>query len=421
MKKTRVRQELPITASTGALRYRRKIPLPVYKQQPRVPTPSPPASKLQPKKLHPASPQPQPLEQELLDSGPCRRSPAGRRFRPKSRRFRQQQQKQNQQPVVLQQVLWKAKAMQQSTPAALAVMLGQQQQRDCNEDAETLRKVTETKQVDAAARVVSSSFVAGLSSQETQSGSEDETVFLPYSSGVMPSIEWRVEKAQEEVVQETDREDLARPVKLAEETRDDQVGVETTAATRGTQRQKYKLKQKQRRRAAKEKRRTRHRAHMEHEQLCAREDAGETLEDEAAKADVVDSPAIDVDVCRSVLLSVKEVAPCIVVGDVACPVVAGSGEQVGGATTASDQGEVSEAGDQEIVPGSCQRTTGPLLHERQMSCRESFVVEKSGFDAASSYDFFKHRTLTALSIAVDALLTYTAAAAAASCCDDRLL
>uniref|UniRef100_A0AAV1TGH3 Uncharacterized protein n=1 Tax=Peronospora matthiolae TaxID=2874970 RepID=A0AAV1TGH3_9STRA len=381
MKTTRVRQELPSTASTGALRYRRKVPLPVDKQQPQASTPSPPASKHQPKRPHPAPIQPQPLAQELLDSRPCRRSPAGRRFRPKSRRFRQQ--KQNQQPMVLQQVLWKAKAMQQSTPAALAVTLGQLQQRGCKEDAETLRKVTKTKQVDAAARDVSSSFAAGLSSQETQSGSEDETVFLPYSSGVMPSIEWRVDKAREEVVHETERADLARPATLAEEMRDDQVGVETTASTRGTQRQKYKLKQKQRRRAAKEKRRTGHRAHVEHEQLCAREDGGETLKDEAAKADV--------DVCRSVLLSVKEAAPCIVVGDVACPVVADSGEQAGDATTASEQGKFGEASGQEIVPGSCQRTTGPLLRERPMSCRESFVVEKSGFDAASSYDFFKHR------------------------------
>ena len=414
MKTSRAHQLLPSAPPARALRYRRKVPLlpnekpQVEKPLPqpqlpeRVPAPSPAASKQQPTALQQQQQQqaqnvqPRARAQELPESRQRRRSPADRRFRSESRRSKQQ-------PPLLKQLLWKAKAMQ-PTPAARALTLVQQQ-RECTKETALVQEVTKEKRVDAAARVVSSTFVVGLSSQETQSGSEDETIFLPFTRDAVPAVRtstaWQVDKREENGVGEPDREDAAGPVTLSEEGLDDEGGLDqVVAATRVTQRQKYKLKQKQRRGAAKEKKRMQQQMKQDHEQLNAREDTGPTLDDENTTTGAVHSPATvdtsepDAAVCRSVLVEVKEVEPFIVVGDVACPVVAGSGEELGRATTAaSDEGELGEASAQEeTVQGSCQSMID-ALDEIRVEHRESFVVAKSGFDAASSYDFFKHRTL----------------------------
>ncbi|CAI5730253.1 unnamed protein product [Hyaloperonospora brassicae] len=404
MKTSRAQQLLlPSAPPARALRYRRKVPpLPAEKPQVeepqpqlpgRVPAPSPPASKQQLTELQQTqNAQPRARAQELPESRPRRRSPADRRFRSESRRSKQ--------PPLLKQLLWKAKAMQ-PTPATLARTLVQQQ-RECTKEAELVQEVTKEKRVDAAARVASSTFVVGLSSQETQSGSEDETIFLPFTRDVVPAVRtstaWQVGKREENGVGGPDRGDAAGPVTLSEEVLDDEGGLDQAAAsTRVTQRQKYKLKQKQRRGAAKEKKRMQHQMKQGHEQLYAREDTGSSLDDENTTTDAVDSPTMmdtsepDAAVCRSVLVEVKEVEPFIVVGDVACPVVAGSDEELGVATAAPDEGELDEASAQEeTVQGSCQSMID-ALDEIRVECRESFVVAKSGFDAASSYDFFKHR------------------------------
>ncbi|ETM32408.1 hypothetical protein L914_20180 [Phytophthora nicotianae] len=430
MGKTPERRVFTSASSSGALRYRRKAPAPADNQQPEQ----------QPEdiKQHPADIKQQLAEpkeqqqqkQEQSEPQPHRsnnsnnrnrssRSPPARRFRPKPRQPKQQQ------PALLKQLLWKAKAVQ---PAPPLLTLTKQQQRSRNQEEEDddedeevafareqrqARKLlaseaealaAKNKAVVVAALPSSESFVAESSSQETQSGSEDEAVFLPYSD-LLPSVqaspEWQVFKEQEDA-EETDGEEDASPVmpsrtaetpveKLQKQPEQDEL--EKTAVIR-RKRQRSKLKLKQKRAAAKEQKRFQDQQIQVHkdesERVCpAEEDAGSTQDDDS---NIFHPPTnlaseMDAGVCRAVLSQLNEVVPYIVVGDVACPMVPSDEKP----SVSADEAEKEEP--EETVVDFRQHVIAMLNRskETQIQYRESFVVENSGFDAASSYDFLKSR------------------------------
>ncbi|GMF63939.1 unnamed protein product [Phytophthora fragariaefolia] len=400
------------TAAGGALRYRRKVPAPEDNQQPEPqPQPLPPTPAKQPAPKQPPS---------SSSSSNSNRSPPGRRFRPKPR----QPKKQQQQPALLKQLLWKAKAVQPA-PASLGLAPRDTAERgnqpDDDEEEEeaayarqqrTARKLlaSEAQALAASKRKAvapaspAHAFAAESSSQETQSGSEDEAVFLPYNG--LPTTKWQLyAKGQEGAAEETDGEEAASPVAPSEAVEDDQPSrdkeqeeLEKAAAARRKQRQKYKLKQKQKRAAAKEQKRLQHQQRQVHEQENERPRSTEqdtAVEDENARVDIFHPPtnlssAMDAGVCRAVLSQLKDVVPFIVVGDVACPVVVESDTQPAVSTASAE----TEAGSRAAVVDFREHVIAMLdrSKETQMQYRDSFVVENSGFDAASSYDFFKRRT-----------------------------
>ncbi|POM80411.1 Hypothetical protein PHPALM_1759 [Phytophthora palmivora] len=330
--------ERRVFTPTSALRYRRKVPAPVDNQQP----------------------EPQPTKDEPKRRNRSSRSPAGRRSK----------QPKQPQPALLKQLLWKAKSVQ---PTAAAVMTQQ------NEDEEEVAFATEQRQTrkllasealatsksKADAGSTSEPFVAESSSQETQSGSEDEVVFLE----LLPTVsDWQF-KQQED----TDGEEMASPVMPMKE----QDGLEKRRT-----RQKHKLKQKQKRAATKQQKR-----------LQLQQNQQVSTPDETV--DIFHPPTnlaseMDAGVCRAVLSQLKEVAPFIVVGDVACPMVSAEQPPVSGGR--SDKCEPSAAKSEEAIVDFRHHVIAMLdrSSETQMQHRESFVVKNSGFDAASSYDF-KHR------------------------------
>ncbi|KAG2760799.1 hypothetical protein PC129_g5883 [Phytophthora cactorum] len=422
MGKTPERRVFTSASSSGALRYRRKAPAPADNQQ----------TEQQPEdiKQQQLKPQHQQLKPQLYaDSNRSRssRSPSARRFfRPKPRQSKQQQQ-----PALLKQLLWKAKAVQ-PTPPLLTLTQQQQRSRDQEEgeheedeelafarEQRQARKLlasevealatTKNKAVAVAALPSSESFVAESSSQETQSGSEDEAVFLPYSDllpAVQPPTEWQVFKEQENGAEETDGEENSSPVVPSEtvetptteqEEQPEQDELEKAAAIR-RKRQRSKLKQRQKR-AAKEQKRFQHQQKQVHvgekERVRpAEEDAGSTQSDGSAAVAIFHPPTnlaseMDAGVCRAVLSQLKEVVPCIVVGDVACPMVPDEQSPV----SSGEAGKGGTSGSEEAIVDFRQHVIAMLdrSKETQIQYRESFVVENSGFDAASSYDFFKSR------------------------------
>ncbi|CAH0485049.1 unnamed protein product [Peronospora farinosa] len=313
----------PSISSSGSLRYRRKAPVSTNKEQRQSTDTKQEKSKQ--------------LKQEVLRG---ERPLVDYRYQPKSRYSKQQQQ-----PVLLKQMLWKAKAVQ-PTPLPLT-----RQSSKCNEDKE----VAFVKGVETLARIKkktvgvleeplsSESFVADLSSQETQSGSEDDVVFLRYS-----------DLRQREDAEEIDRENWPG-MPSEEDVVTKQGGLEKAAATRRKQRQKMVRMQ----RKAILYSFTNRRSEM---------NAG--------------------------FSQLKEEVQVIVVGDVACPVVADSGNQVGGtAASTSDQSMASITGFEVAIVDFRQHVSTMLdrSKEIQVQYRDSFVVENSDFDAASSYDFFKRR------------------------------
>ncbi|KAF1781701.1 hypothetical protein GQ600_11823 [Phytophthora cactorum] len=350
-------------------------------------------------------PQHQQLKPQLYaDSNRSRssRSPSARRFRPKPRQSKQQQQ-----PALLKQLLWKAKAVQPTPPL---LTLTQQQQRSRDQEEVEALAATKNKAVAVAALPSSESFVAESSSQETQSGSDDEAVFLPYSDllpAVQPPTEWQVFKEQENGAEETDGEENSSPVVPSEtvetptteqqEEQPEQDELEKAAAIR-RKRQRSKLKQRQKR-AAKEQKRFQHQQKQVHEGekervRPAEEDAGSTQSDGSAAVAIFHPPTnlaseMDAGVCRAVLSQLKEVVPCIVVGDVACPMVPDEQSPV----SSGEAGKGGTSGSEEAIVDFRQHVIAMLdrSKETQIQYRESFVLENSGFDAASSYDFFKSR------------------------------
>ncbi|KAE9071378.1 hypothetical protein PF007_g26580 [Phytophthora fragariae] len=383
--------------ASAPLRYRRKVPVPEDNQQAEEPKPKPKQQQQQ--------------TQKLRSSDRSSRSPPGRRFRPKAAR---QPKHQQQQPPLLKQLLWKAKAVQ-PTPASLSLPLQsggnnaeqQQQQEEEEEDEEAAfaqqqrqaRKLlaseaealAASKQKAAAVVSPADAFVAESSSQETQSGSEDETVFLPYNG--LPTTKWQLYAKQQQ------QEEAVRPVMPSQAAEEEEAArakeqdeLEKAAATRRKLRQKYKLKQKQKR---KEQKRLQHQQRQEEENERPRSTDGD--EDEHTAVDIFHPPTnlasdMDAGVCRAVLSQLKEVVPFIVIGDVACPVVVGSEEQPV-ASAASVKGGASAADSDAAVVDFREHVIAMLdrSKETQMQYRDSFVLESSGFDAASSYDFFKRR------------------------------
>ncbi|OWZ20428.1 hypothetical protein PHMEG_0005166 [Phytophthora megakarya] len=339
-----------IFTPAGALRYRRKVPAPVDNQQPEQP----------------------PKEKEKDE--PKRKS--------RSSRFRPKQPKQPQ-PALLKQILWKAKAVQ-PTPVATVT-----QQDEDEEDEEDEEEAFATEQRQArkllASEVASKNkttdaptsepFVAESSSQETQSGSEDETVFLPYSN-LLP--EWQFTQHED-----TDGEETASPVMPMKE---------QDALEKRRKRQKNKLRQKQKR--ATKQQRLQHQQKHDAERPRPAEVSTSTKDEDSV--DIFHPPTnlaseMDAGVCRAVLSQLKEVVPFIVIGDVACPMV--SAEQSPVSAGRSDKREPSASKPEEAIVDFRHHVIAMLdrSKETQMRYRESFVVEESGFDAASSYDFFKHR------------------------------
>jgi hypothetical protein len=408
--------ERRVFTSSGPLRYRRKVPAPADNQQPEPPTDR--KTQLDERKAQQDEPKAQQEPTQLKNRSRSSRSPSVRRFRPKP--------KQNQnQPALLKQLLWKAKAVQ-PTPAALQQLQLQQQQSNNDseeEEGEEEAFAAEQRQArkllasEAEALAASKSkaaavpsvepFVAESSSQETQSGSEDEAAFLPYG-GLVP-VQPPVATAKWQVYEhETDAEEAASPVIPAEaveavetgKEQEKQDALEKAAAARRKQRQKYKLKQKQKRAAAKEQKRIQHQQKQMQEAADERprpteEDAAPVPGDEDAAVDIFHpstnlASEMDAGVCRAVLTQLEDVVPCIVVGDVACPVVAESdGQPLEAAASDKDQTASSEG----AIVDFRQHVIAMLdrSKETQMQYRNSFVVQDSGFDAASSYDFFKRR------------------------------
>ncbi|CAI5723791.1 unnamed protein product [Peronospora destructor] len=375
MGKTSKRQMFTSTSSNSSLRYRRKASVPTNKEQQQSTDSKQDECKQ--------------LKQKLLRG---ERPPAGFRFRSKSRNAKQQQQ-----PVLLKQLLWKAKAVQ---PTVLTVT---RQLSKCKEDEEVVC-VNGVEALDTAKRNTvgalkpssSESFVAGSSSQETQSGSEDDVVFLRYSDlrpAVQPSTKWRMDKEQREDAEEIGGENW--PVMPSqEEVVKKQAGLEETVATRRKAKQKYRLKQEQKRAAAKGHKRLQKR--QENERLPAtKEDTESITQDGENAAEGNFHPSTNLRSEMDTGLSqLKKVVPFIVVGDVACPVVADLDNELGGtAASASDQSMASITVSKVAIVDFRQhgKTLLDRSKETQVQDRDSFVVEDSAFDAASSYDFFKRR------------------------------
>ncbi|EGZ25073.1 hypothetical protein PHYSODRAFT_326142 [Phytophthora sojae] len=404
--------------ASAPLRYRRKVPVPEDNQQP-----EPTQQQLQRKQQ----------QQQPYSHDRSSKSPPARRFRPKG--GRQPKHRQQQQPPLLKQLLWKAKAVQPMPeslgirPLPAAPQKPQQQQqkkKDDGQEEEDEEAVFAQQQRQArkllaseaealaagkqkAVSVVSpvDAFVAESSSQETQSGSEDEAVFLPYNG--LPTTQWQVyakeqQQREEEVgagsAEETDGEEAVMP----SETVDDQESLqmkeqgqdelEKSTARRRKPRQKHKLRQKQKRAAAKEQKRLQHQQKQQqqeedHERPRSA-DGDSTLEDENTAVDIFHPPTnlardMDAGLCRAVLSQLQDVVPFIVVGDVACPVVDDEQSAVSAKGGAGSDAAVVDFREHVIAMLDRSRQT-------QMQHRDSFLVESSGFDAASSYDFFKRRT-----------------------------
>ncbi|KAF1318402.1 hypothetical protein FI667_g13993, partial [Globisporangium splendens] len=110
-------------------------------------------------------------------------------------------------------------------------------------------------------------------------------------------------------------------------------------------------------------------------------------------------PEMDAGVCRAVLSQLEEVqtaaaAAFIVVGDIACPLVAESTEED---TTAVEvrpiEADTLTDGENDEVSDFQQRIIAMLQKSEaaQARHRSSFVLSCSGFDAGAAYDFFKRR------------------------------
>lgn len=362
------------TFATTTLRYRRKVP--VDNQQ----EPPPELPKIEPPKQQ--TPQQQRTPQSYQHPKQPQRRPA-RRFRPKPHP--------KQSPSLLRQLLWKAKPVQ---PAPT-----NQPHDSDEEEAAFAAQQRQTRKLLASEAVaatksespVADAFVAESSSQETQSGSEDEAVFLPYTA---PQADWRVYPQADD----TDGEE-ASPVLPSESVQEpDQQEVEKTEARRKQKlRQKQKnKKQKQKRAAAKEQQRQQQKVQRSQ---STEEDATASVDDESSSVDIFHphsnlASEMDEGVCEAVVSQLKEVVPFIVVGDVACPVVASSdGAQPPTKAESSPNQSEPRAGTEEAIVDFRQHVIAMLDHskESQMQHRDSFVAEHSGFDAAASYDFLKRR------------------------------
>ncbi|KAK1934411.1 hypothetical protein P3T76_011020 [Phytophthora citrophthora] len=388
-----------VFSSSGALRYRRKVPAPVDNQQP----------------------EPTDVKQELKQQQqqPSKSKSRSSRFRPKSRQANPQQ------PALLKQLLWKAKTVQptqQQLNTYSNSSIDDEEEDEEEAFAREQRKerkllateaealvVSKTKTAASAMLPSSDAFVAESSSQETQSGSEDEAVFMPYRSllpTVQPGTKWGALRPEEDGAgsgEETDGEEVASPVvpsgtvePVEEQTQKQNMGLEKES-TRRKHRQNYKQKQKQKRAAAKEKKRLQYHQKQEVRSCPAEEDVRSMQDDSNTTVDIFHPPTnltseMDAGVCRAVLSQLKEVVPFIVVGDVACPMMPDDPHPV--CAGDSDKREVKAAESEDTIVDFRQHVISMLdrSKETQILYRESFVVEDSGFDAASSYDFFKSRT-----------------------------
>ncbi|KAI9922585.1 hypothetical protein PsorP6_001276 [Peronosclerospora sorghi] len=393
--------------SNSALCYRRKVSIPTnnekLEQQP---------TQLVSKYLisQREGRQTQQLMTKALGSGKCRTSVIKERFKSNPLYLKQQ-------PAILKQLFWKAKVVQ-TIPAVPVLSLPQHgnrnhERKNIDEDQGEEEYAMEQRQgrktlasaaedLDVAknkvfALVPSSAeySVAGSSSQETQSGSEDEVVFLPFRDlipSVQPSAGRCVKKKQEEGV--------CIPLVPSDEMTPKGNGLKERTSTRHKQRQKYRLRQKQKRIASKKQKRF-------HGQKQYREETGSTQKDQNATKDI-SYPSTDLtsnmdeSVCCVGVSQLKEVAPFILVGDVVCPVVAASNKQHVSAKQRDANGESSDVAVMEFRQ-HLKVTTLDRCEEMKMHNRESFVVDNSGFDAASSYDFLKHRTFAAFLLHVTSI------------------
>ncbi|EEY66664.1 uncharacterized protein PITG_16745 [Phytophthora infestans T30-4] len=205
MGKSRENRVFMSASSSGALRYRRKALAPADNQQPE----QQPAG---PKQLQQLKALPNHSNSNGSRSRSNRSSPV-LHFQPKLR--------QPKQPTLLKHLLWKAKAGQ-PTPSLLTLTHQQQRSRDQEEEedyedeevifareqreaykllASEASALAATKLKAMATLPSSELFASESSSQETQSGSEEEDVILPYSdmfTMVQLPAEWQVYKEQED-------------------------------------------------------------------------------------------------------------------------------------------------------------------------------------------------------------------------------
>uniref|UniRef100_K3WYD9 Uncharacterized protein n=1 Tax=Globisporangium ultimum (strain ATCC 200006 / CBS 805.95 / DAOM BR144) TaxID=431595 RepID=K3WYD9_GLOUD len=115
--------------------------------------------------------------------------------------------------------------------------------------------------------------------------------------------------------------------------------------------------------------------------------------------DLTRVPEMDAGVCRAVLSQLEEVqaaaaAAFIVVGDIACPLVAELTEEDTTAVEVSPVGvDTLTDGDNDEVSDFQQRIIAMLQKSEaeQARHRSNFVLSHSGFDAGAAYDFFKRR------------------------------
>ncbi|KAG7399826.1 hypothetical protein PHYBOEH_007825 [Phytophthora boehmeriae] len=409
-----------VFASNATLRYRRKVPVPSLDNQQESRT----EAKQQLKPPHD--------KRERRRSSRSSTSPPGRRFRPKPQA--------NQPPRLLKQLLWKAKSVQPADSNQEKAASSNQEEEEENDEDEEAAFATEqrqarkllasealaaTKNKTTVATPPSEAFVAETSSQETQSGSEDEAVYLPYNDvlgSVQPQVEssWTDYKKQgdeTDSAEETDGEEEDSPVMPSETVERAEVQVQggqkqgmelelEKAADHRQQKlkpkQKYKLKQKQKRMAGKEQRRLQKlQTNVEQERSYPiGEETLAPLNKESTAVEVFHPPAklgveMDAGVRRAVLSQLKEVMPFIVVGDVACPVVTDSDESqpLAIADFLPSRSGVHTAHKDVAIVDFRQHVIAMLDRSKhaQVQYRDSFVEEHSGFDAAASYDFFKRR------------------------------
>lgn len=345
-------------------------------------------------------------------------SPPIRRFRCKYHQSKQSQ------PALFKQLVWKAKI----APPTSEVLLQHQRSLSNNDDedgeedeeaifAEKQRQAqkllackvgmlagSKGKAVISARLTSSETFVAESSSQETQSGSEDEVLFMPYSgmlSAAQSPAQWPVFKQQKA---ETIKGRSSSPVVPSKAIEMPIKAQENRALSKKKsfgwkRRQNCEQKQKQRRVLAKEQKRVfceKKEVHMRKNKRSCSIDTSAALKPDSDNVAIrVFHPPVslatgmDAEVCHAVLSQLEEVVSHIVVGDVACPIA--SNEQLFVRVGVSGKGQAVDIAVEDI-----RQRVIVMLERSQMTrmhYRESFVLDNSGFDAASSYDFLKSRFL----------------------------
>ncbi|CEG43139.1 uncharacterized protein PHALS_13355 [Plasmopara halstedii] len=386
MGKSPVRRVFTLVSSSSVLSYRRKISEPAdnqqLEQQPAAMEQQQQQNHLDHKKYQPtlqSQPHPPSISSTNNHQGTERKMQFTRRMPHNPKRP---------QRAVVKQRRWKPKITQPVLLPQRSWNKSGKEVDDEEEDEETtffkaqrrtqklLASAADGKIKNAIVTKVTTSeiFLAETSSQETQSGSEDENLFMPYSNlstfvrspaqlhGVKQQETTAVQMEQKEVIKQI------RPVKaIARRTEAQEARNSGQPLIWWNQCQKVKRQQKQKLVAAKDQKRPLREQRQLHMDLNTHSyDVVDANEGNSLNEDIVE---------------LNKIVPYIVVGNVACP-IATNGQR----PMRAGMAEKGKAVDM-IMEDFCQH----LIQKTQMRYRDSFVVEDSGFDAASSYDFFNSR------------------------------